>query len=57
MTYRIFRSIFYYRDSVVIGQSSIFYHFNNLYLIAIVKVLFLIHPLEKDFKEGYIFLL
>ena len=37
-------------------DSSIFYHFTNLYSIVIVEVLFLIHyPLEKHFKEGYNF--
>ena len=36
-------------------QSSIFYHFNNSYFTAIVKVLFLIHhPLTKHSKARYI---
>ena len=55
----IFPSIFYYCYTVVLSfktHSSIFYHFTNLYSIAIVEVLFLIHyPLEKHFKEGYNF--
>ena len=61
---RIFPSIFYCRYSVVKTQSSIEFqnpifhpfHFNNIYFIAVVKLLFIIHcPLEKHFKEGYIF--
>ena len=37
-------------------QSSIIYHFTNSYFIGIVEVLFLItYPLEKDFKEEYVF--
>ena len=37
-------------------QFSILYHFNNSYFCAIVAVLFLInYPLEKHFKEGYIY--
>ena len=60
----IFPSIFCYCYSVekvnlqlsFKTQSSIFYHFNNSYSIASVKVLFLIlYPLEKHFKERYIF--
>ena len=32
------------------------YYFTNSYFIAVVIVLFLIHyPLQKHFKEGYIF--
>ena len=39
-------------------QSSILYHFTNLYFISIVRVLFAIHyPLEKHFREGYIFII
>ena len=37
-------------------QSSIFNNFNNSYFVAIVTVLLLIdYPIEKHFKEGYIF--
>ena len=34
----------------------IIYHFTNSYFIGIVEILFLIaRPLEKDFKEKYVF--
>ena len=60
----IFLSIFYCHYCVVQIQSLTefqnlilhLFHFNNSYFIAIVKVLFVMHyPLEKHFREGYIF--
>ena len=57
----IFLSIFYCCYCVVQVQSlaesqNLIFHLFHFNFIAIVKVLFVMHyPLEKHFREGYIF--